>query len=140
MNYTSVSAPDVDLFDTSYNNAIAYFDSRKGKDPLIDFAGVAFPMLEQHRDIIEKAVARFAPRKSRVGRPALDPVFMMKVLMLQRVTGLSDAAACERFFCDLKMRYALKTGSCRDRLVSVRRSGSAGRSLPKPACSTASSS
>ncbi len=118
MNYTSVSASDVDLFDTSYNNAIAYFDSRKGKDPLIDFAAVAFPMLEKHREAIEKAVARCAPRKSRAGRPALDPVFMMKVLMLQRVTGLSDAAAGERFFCDLKMRYVLKTGSCRDRLIS----------------------
>lgn len=44
---------------------------------------------EQFRPILEP-VFESANRKSNAGRKAFDPVFMMKVLFLQRLYGLGD--------------------------------------------------
>ena len=44
---------------------------------------------EQFRPILEPVFAK-ENRKSNVGRRGLDPVFMMKVMFLQRLYGLGD--------------------------------------------------
>lgn len=116
MNYIN-SYSCGDLFDRSFSASFAYCDSLRGKDVLIDFAAAAFPLVERHETVIERAVVEATERKSAAGRPDLEPVFMMLVILLQRVLGLSDAAMAESLIFDLKVRYLLGIACCR-RLVS----------------------
>ena len=98
----------LDLFDQEFSASACYFDSRKGKAPFIDFALTAIPIVDAHREEIESAIEH--KRKSRAGRPSIDPVFMFQILMIQRILGLSDEAMAEAIVRDLKVRYVLKLG------------------------------
>ena len=96
----------LDLFDQEFSASACYFDSRRGKDPFIDFALTAIPIVEAHREEIESAIEH-KRKKSRAGRPSIDPVFMFQILMIQRIQGLSDEAMAEALVRDLKIRYVL---------------------------------
>ena len=68
---------------------------------------------EQFRPILEPVFAK-EDRKSNAGRRGLDPVFMMKVLFLQRLYGLGDKQAEYQIKDRLSFREFLGIGSVDD--------------------------
>ncbi len=79
------------------NQRVAIFDKENTLQDLLK-KGNPLPYLketidfEQFRDILEPVFEK-QDRKSNAGRKPLDPVFMFRVLFLQRLYGLGDAQA-----------------------------------------------
>lgn len=79
------------------NQQVAIFDKENTLQDLLK-KGNPLPYLketidfEQFRDILEPVFEK-QDRKSNAGRKPLDPVFMFRVLFLQRLYGLGDAQA-----------------------------------------------
>jgi Transposase DDE domain/Transposase domain (DUF772) len=84
-------------------------------DPVMRFCGEALPansifvFLHEHREVLFPD-DMFADLFAAVGRRSVPPSVVATVMVLQRLEGLSDREAVDRFSFDVRWRYAAGVG------------------------------